>query len=134
MSFIIPTILTLFVFLTLMNVMLGYSFASGSLDVLGYSQVFSIETGGILGALAIIIAISVIVTLIGIQVLGSGLDTSSVSTLTIIILYYGLYITFSVATWNLIASIQIVGVLLYIGITILYSYGVIQKISSNINV
>ncbi|MEJ2248194.1 MAG: hypothetical protein P8Y70_01550 [Candidatus Lokiarchaeota archaeon] len=126
--------LSLFVIimLTVFTVVNGgnWSSVSGS-GTLGHTDTFYINTVSLSGALAIIIVIGVIVTLIGIQVLGSGLSNTSVKALTTIIAYYGIWTTFSVLAFALILSIKVFGLLIYISLTIMYTIGIINKLTTS---
>lgn len=81
------------------------------------------------GALVIIITIMIIATLIGLQIMGSGLSEHSVRIITIGISYFGIWSIFSVLSYQLILSIEIVGTLIYITLTIIFTIGIIQKIT-----
>ena len=87
----------------------------------------------LIGGIAIIIALGITVSLIGAQVLSTGLSPSSVRTLTIIAGYSALWILLSVMVSGLIKSIEIFGGIIYIILTLGYTVGVIQKISGGSN-
>jgi len=83
------------------------------------------------GALVIIITIMVIACLLGLQIMGSGLSEPSVRILTIGISYFGVWSIFSILSYQLIISIEIVGTLIYIVLTIIYTIGIINKMVGN---
>jgi len=83
------------------------------------------------GALVIIISIMIISTLIGLQIMGSGLSEQSVRIITIGISYFGIWTIFSVLSYQLIISIEIIGTLIYITLTIIFTIGIIQKITKS---
>ena len=83
------------------------------------------------GALVIIISIMIISTLIGLQIMGSGLSEQSVRVITIGISYFGIWTIFSVLSYQLIISIEIIGTLIYITLTIIFTIGIIQKITKS---
>ena len=87
----------------------------------------------LIGGIAIIVALGITVSLIGVQVLSTGLSPSSVRTLTIIAGYSALWLLLSVMVSGLIKSIEIFGGIIYIILTLVYTIGVIQKISGSEN-
>ena len=105
----------------------------------GISSTFVIEAENVLfyidTSTLIVAGISLLTTLIivatftGIQVLGSGLSPSSVRTIILVTTYIGIWTALSVLAFNLINSIPIFGYVIYIGITVGYAIGVIEKIS-----
>ena len=83
----------------------------------------------ITGLLVVITIITTVALVFGIQVVGSGLGDSTVRTITIITAFTGIYTVFSILAFNLITSIEVFGSLIYIGLTVMYVYGVAQKIA-----
>lgn len=81
------------------------------------------------GAIAIIIALAMVTSVIGLRILGSGLSDESVRTLTIAIIYTGIWTLLSVLAYPLFASIELFGVLIYVALTIVFVIGVIEKIA-----
>lgn len=83
------------------------------------------------GIVAIIIAVSVIGSLIGIRVLGSGLSETTVKILYNTIFFYGVWALFSVfsLTWFLV--IPIGGWIIYLVLTGMLSFGIVQQINGN---
>lgn len=108
------------------NLILGSSFSSYTLNS-PYAQTIGIDS--LTGALAIIIIIIGIASIIGIQFLGSGMSDESIRTIIIGIAYGSVWGLFSVLSINLIVSIEIFGWLIYATLSILYLIGVIQKIT-----
>lgn len=105
---------------------------TSSFDISSINTTFYIDEFA--GALVIIITIMIIATLIGLQIMGSGLSEQSVRILTIGISYFGIWSIFSVLSYELIISIEIVGVLIYITLTIIFTIGIIQKIVGGNNI
>ena len=81
----------------------------------------------IFGAIGILIVITIIVALLGIQIFGSGLSEASVKIITSALLYGGLWGLLSVVSMPLIVSIEMFGTLIYVSLTIGYVYGVIKQ-------
>jgi len=143
MAIILGCLLVMFI-LVIFNVLLGGSYYSVQDNILvdtealvdGGSSTFQVSGQTILfgidsleGMILILTAIIVIATVVGIQVLGSGLSDSSVRAITIVSTYSGLWIMLSILIDDLFWSIQTFGVLLYIILTIFYVIGVIQKLT-----
>lgn len=80
----------------------------------------------ITGGIALIIALSVVGALIGIQFVGSGLNDSSVRIIMLAIFYGGLWAILSLLAYNLIVAIEVFGGMIYLVLTILYAVGVVQ--------
>lgn len=96
----------------------------------GGNVLFKIDTSNlIVSGLALLITVVGVAIGTGVQILGSGLSSSSVRILVLLWAYYGLWITITILGVNLIASIETFGTVIYIMITIAYSVGVIKKIS-----
>lgn len=85
------------------------------------------------GAIAIIMALAITVSIIGIKILGSGLSDESVRTLIIAITYTGIWTVLSILAYALLVSIEIFGLLIYVALTIGYVVGVIEKISGGVS-
>lgn len=86
---------------------------------------FDMTTG-----LVVIIISAIALGLIGIKVLGSGLDPTSVKIIWNGIVFYGLWAIFSVLSYGSIASIPTFGVLFWFLMTFIYSIGVFNKMGS----
>ena len=129
--------------LVVLNIILGGSYISTSnslfldLEALvdGISTTFTTSSGTIVfgidefeGMIISLSAIIAIATAFGINVFGSGLNETSVRTITIVSIYTGIWIILSIIVHNLIVMIEFFGSLLYILITIAYTIGVIQKV------
>jgi len=80
----------------------------------------------------IIITVSAIALgLIGLNVFGSGLSSFSVKIIWNGIVFYGLWLIFSVTGFNFFSSIpHYVGAVFWIGLTLVYSLGVFEKMGS----
>lgn len=81
------------------------------------------------GILAIIIAVSVIVSLIGIRVLGSGLSEMTIKILYNTIFFYGIWALFSVFSLELLLLVPVGGWIVYCGLTGLLSFGIVRQIN-----
>lgn len=91
---------------------------------------FYIDTTSlVIAGISILTTIIIVASITGISVLGSGLNPQSSKIIVVITAYIGLWFSLSVLAFSLIISIPVFGTLIYIGITIGYSIGVIQKIS-----
>lgn len=130
--------------ISLFNIFLGNSFIDYSVDnsvdtsltVNGTTSdlvyessdvVFSID--GITGAIVILIVIVTIASVIGIQILGSGLSDASVRVITAVLVYSGLWGVLSVLSGSLIFSIEVFGSVIYIVLTLFYVIGVVEKVT-----
>ncbi|MBA7494962.1 hypothetical protein ES702_05540 [subsurface metagenome] len=82
----------------------------------------------VFGAIGIFIVIIVIVGFIGLQIFGSGLSELSVKVISGVIIYGGLWAIVSVLSMPLILSIEVFGSLIYLGLTIIYVVGVVNKL------
>ena len=102
---------------------------SSSYDITNIGATFYIDE--FTGALVIIIAIMIIATLIGLQILGSGLSDTSVRIISIGITYYGIWSIFSILSYELIVSIEVIGALMYILLTVVFTIGLVQKFTSS---
>lgn len=126
MSSLIIISLTMLLTITFFNVVLGASFtdytASG-----GYGA--SVGIDAVTGALAVIIALIAISVVVGIQVLGSGISEQSVKAIITITGYISIWGIFSVLSINLINTIQIFGYIIYLVLTIMYTIGVMEKLT-----
>lgn len=98
-----------------------------SLAIEGNEYEFEInETQGIL---TIIIAVSIIGSIIGIRVLGSGLSETTIKILYNTIFFYGIWGLFSVYALEWFLLIPVVGWLFYGALTGILSFGIIQQIN-----
>lgn len=96
------------------------TFDFGNLSTVFYIDEFQ-------GAIVIIIGLIAILVLLGFRILNSGLSDETVKTLTTFIEYMVLWLIFSVLSYPLIISIQVIGGFLYIFLTILFVIGVFQE-------
>ena len=81
------------------------------------------------GLVAIIIG-AIALGLIGLKVLGTGLDPQAVKIIWNGIVFYGLWAVFSVMSYGSIVSIPTFGILFWFMITFIYSLGVFNKMGS----
>jgi len=141
---IIGLTLMILIILSFLSIILGENFISSSVNVLvdnisilnGTTSTYEVpqETvvfiiDPIAGGIAIIIAIGIIAAVLGVTVLGSGLNQASVRIILLIGAYTEIWILLSGLSANLIKSIEVFGVIIYIGLTLGYIIGVVQKIT-----
>lgn len=81
-------------------------------------------------AIAILVVVIALVSVLGIQILGSGLSESAQHIITICILYITIWTILSLLSYALIVSIEIFGLLLYLALTIMYIIGVSNKLTN----
>jgi len=81
-----------------------------------------------IGAILILTVVAVAVGIIGIRIFGSGFGETTVKYITLILTYVGIWMLFSLIAYPLIISITGLGTLIYLGLTIAYTIGVIQKL------
>ena len=75
------------------------------------------------GLIALIIGLVAVGVVAGIRFLGSGLNEFANKLIYNAAVYYGLWGIFSVLAFTFINSIPIIGLFLWLGITIIYSFG-----------
>ena len=94
--------------------------------------IFTIDISNLVVAgIVLLSAIILIATITGIQVLGSGLSPASVRIYILLTGFVGIWGTLSILALDLIISIQIFGSVIYITLTLMYTIGVIQKITGS---
>ncbi|MEN6622643.1 MAG: hypothetical protein ABFD50_13960 [Smithella sp.] len=81
------------------------------------------------GAIAVMMSIIVLGSLIGIRVMGSGILGMSAEIIVKGAFYFALWGLFSVFAQPLIAAIPIFGILIYLMLTIMYIIGFVQNLS-----
>jgi len=141
--------LSIIIVLSLFSLVLGNDLVSGvaniSIDnealvdgvsstfvVVGQDIIFSIDTTTlIISGISLIITIIAVAGILGISVLGSGLNPQSTRVIILITAYVGIWLTLSILAFNLIYSIEIFGSIIYITITLAYSIGVIKKLGGS---
>ncbi len=136
------------IFLSILAVLLGESWVVGEhtniiggTDMLNDTQIADFLdnrfTGGsakfgidaLAGAILLIAIFITLGSIIGIRVLGSGLAEQSIRNITLGIVYTGVWTVFSIICSGLLWEIQTFGGLIYVGLTIIYAYGVIGTIA-----
>jgi len=139
--------LGILIVLTIFNIVVGSSFDEiifGTYDmdavINGSDTSYTLDNLNIIfninsltGAIAIIIIVGLLCTILGIRILGSGISETSVRFLTTCVFYTGIWSLFSVLSYELIINIKVFGLLLYITLTIIFVLGVVQKLTSNNN-
>lgn len=128
LSFIVLTFGNTFTFYSETNTFESIISVNGTIQEIStfYSLSFGISIQE--GILSIIIGLSAVVALIGIQFVGSGLSDESVRILTIIIVFVGLWMFLSSFTYELFTLVEYFW-LVYWFFTFLYVFGVIEKIA-----
>lgn len=136
--------LTILLVITLLSILSGGSFISGTAEHEIYSEIIINGTtttlvyekmqsnfiiDPLIGGLIILTVIIVFTTFLGARLLGSGLADSSISTIRTCIMYGGIWITLSLVANPLIESISTIGTVIYISLTIFYILGVFQTIT-----
>ena len=141
---IVGITLAIMLLLTVLSIVFGQNFGSGIVDsttegltlingtsttvVLGKGDViFSIDM--IEGAIPIMAVMLVVVILLGITALATGLSPQTVKIGTFLIFYIGIWVLLSVNAEPLIRSIEVFGGLLYVVLTIGYTFGIFQSLS-----
>lgn len=89
------------------------------------NAIFDINMTG--GFIALIVTLIVVGVLAGIQVLGSGLSDSSVKLIYSSTVWFGLWGVFSGLTFVLFVSLQIAGLIMWFGLTLIYALGFFDK-------
>ena len=123
-------------FVCLLDILLGGDLISVEVKYYVYDSVdkdidsktfdFEIST-----AMAILTAIITAVILLGIQILGSGLQDTTVRVVTLIILYMGIWTILSIMGWDLLFSNKIVGTIIYVFLCLFYIIGIADKIGGS---
>lgn len=141
---IIGLTLTILLVMTLISIIFGDTFASGSIETeLEFTSVINgttttVDLGGedvlfaidpIQGAIAILIVLTVIAALLGARILATGLSDASVKIIMTITFYTGIWSLLSVLAIPLIESIEVFGSLIYISLTIMFAIGVMNKMA-----
>jgi len=105
----------------------------GNQTLNGTEQQLELEQGSLdlgfdmtIGLVAVIVG-AIALGLIGLHVLGSGLDSNSVKLIWNGIVFYGLWLIFSVLGYNSIVSIPIFGIIFWFILTFIYSLGVFGR-------
>ena len=108
----------------------------GNQTLIGEESELELEQGNLslgfdmtVGMVSIIIS-AVALGLIGLNILGSGLDPQAVKIIWNGIVFYGLWAIFSVMGYSSIVSIPTFGVLFWFMMTFIYSLGVFGKMGS----
>lgn len=81
------------------------------------------------GIVALIIALVAVGVVAGIHVLGSGLSDYSVQLIHKSCIYYGLWGVFSALSFMAFLNIPIFGLVLWLGLTLIYSIGFFQTLN-----
>lgn len=90
---------------------------------------YSFSLSSVQFTVSIILTVIIVASLIGVNVLGSGLNEASTHNITIVIAYAGVWGLLSTLSYEFFVSIEIFGLFIWLGMTIAYSLGVIHKIA-----
>lgn len=141
----IPILVLLF--LSIFNLIIGNNFLAQSVNleveniaiidgdtttllIEGQSVVFQIDTSSLITAgISLLITVTIIATIFGVSVLGSGLNPEASKIIILITAYSGVWSTLSFLCFSLIIEIAIFGSVIYIGLTVSYAIGIIDKLS-----
>jgi len=94
-------------------------------DITNLGQTFYIDE--FVGAMVIIIAVISICVIVGLRIFNTGLSEQSVKMITLGITYISIWSIFSTLSYDLIITIEVIGSLLYILLTVIYILGIVQK-------
>lgn len=89
----------------------------------------SLDFGMTVGLVVIIVS-AIVLGLIGINILGSGLSDYSIKIMWNGIVFYGLWLIFSVIGFNFFSIIPILGVGIWIALTLVYTMGVLGRMGN----
>lgn len=133
-SLIIFSLIPLII-LSFFSIMFGNEFVRIEIEAVSISQgvdkyrtkltYFDIDP--ITGALATIIVIALAGGLIGIRFLGSGLSELSVRLVNVGLVYTAIWAFLSLLAYPLLRTIEIFGGVIYLFLTALYTFGVVDK-------
>jgi len=76
-----------------------------------------------------IIAVTIAIALIGINVLGTGLQNESIHIIYKVLAYYFIWAIISIFTFDIFASIPVLGTTFYMIFTILYGISILGNVS-----
>ena len=134
--------LSILMVITVLSLIAGNSFVEASMEGLidsnalingttttfemtGTDTLFFIDP--VQGAIIMLIAIFVIGAVIGLNVVGTGLNETSSRAVMYGLFYVGIWVILSVLAYPLIVSIELFGTLIYTVLTLLFTVGVVQK-------
>lgn len=134
--------LVVLIIITLLSILSGNSFIGtpSSINstyqtiINGTTTTLDVETNAVFyidpvaGAIVIFVALGILVGFLGFNALGSGLNETATRIILWVTVYGALWGFFSVLSMNLIIEIELYGSLIYIGLTVMYAIGVIQKL------
>ena len=141
---LVGLMLAIMVILTLFSIVSGGNFASGILDtttggtsiINGTSTTIELGAGDVLfsidlvlGAIPILAIMIGVVVILGITALATGLSPQTVKIATYLTFYIGIWFLLSQYAEPLIRSIDIFGGIIYVGLTIGYTIGIMQNLS-----
>ena len=137
------------VFLSIFSIVLGNNYISTAINVevdnislingntttfLVEAQdvIFQIDTSSLINSgIALMFTVIAVAGILGISVLGSGLNPASTKIIIMLTAFIGIWISLTFIVFNLIIEIAIFGSVIYIGLTIGYSIGVIKKLTGS---
>lgn len=107
----------------------GSIIVNGSESTVYVENAMTIDVSVLAGIIALIIVIVVLVAIIGLQIVGSGLNSESVRAIFLGTVYTSLWVFLSFLSAGFIFSILYFGALIYLLLTIFYVIGVIRNLS-----
>jgi hypothetical protein len=139
--------LAIMIAITLLSLIIGNDFVSGVVEVgvdndalvdgvsstfqvLEESLLFQVDTSTlILAGIALLGTVIGVAAITGISVVGSGLNPQSAKIIILLVAFIGLWTVLSILSFNLISQIEVFGSVIYIALTLAYTYGVLKKIA-----
>jgi len=137
------------VFLSIFSIVLGNNYISTAINievdnislingntttflVEAQDVIFQIDTSSLINSgIALMFTVIAVAGILGISVLGSGLNPASTKIIIMLTAFIGIWISLTFIVFNLIIEIAIFGSVIYIGLTIGYSIGVIKKLTGS---
>lgn len=138
LKMLIAISLGILIILTLFSVIAGANWISLGLDSTfsdtpeGYIGSGSFSIDPLTGAIGIILIVIMICVIFGMRFFSSGLSEQSVRTITIGLSYVSIWILFSIFAEPLLVQIEVFGLFLYIILTIMFTIGILQKITLSV--
>lgn len=98
----------------------------------GQDVIFQIDTSVLINAgIALLFTVIIVAGITGITVLGSGINPQSAKIIIMLTAFIGVWSSLTLIVFSLIIEIAIFGSVIYIGLTLGYSIGVIKKLTGS---
>lgn len=97
----------------------------GETEISSFGGEFSLSSS--LGFVALVVALMALAIVVGLRILGSGTSSISVSLMITGTFYLALWGVFSVMSLELLSALDVLGYILYLGLTLLYTVGIISS-------